>query len=127
VHNGAAEEFDYREATALFFFSPFGASTLDAVLHKMDHDSPHRRVRLAFVNCNEDQDKVFAKHSWLELYGYWDAERGGGHSVSFYRRTGVMVRKDDRIKPSAEDQVFGYEGELGHVTPDMIRYPTYLI
>lgn len=90
VHKGDAEEFDYSEATALFFFSPFGASTLDAVLHKIDHDSRHRRIRLAFVNCNEDQDKVFAKHSWLELYGYWDVEQEGGHSVSFYRRAGVI-------------------------------------
>ncbi|MGL3107821.1 class I SAM-dependent methyltransferase [Bradyrhizobium sp. BR 1432] len=91
VHNGAAEEFDYTEATALFFFSPFGASTLAAVLQKMDHDSQHRRIRLAFVNCNEEQDKVFARQSWLELYGYWRAAGRRAHSVHFYRRTGAEI------------------------------------
>lgn len=63
VHKGAAEEFDSTEAAALFFFSPFRASTLTAVLQKMDHDSQHRRIRLAFVNCNEEQRRLGSNHT----------------------------------------------------------------
>ncbi|WP_407180114.1 class I SAM-dependent methyltransferase [Bradyrhizobium sp. STM 3562] len=90
VQNGLAEDFDYTDATVLFLFNPFGALTLDGVLHKIDTDRGQRHVRLAFVNASADQDKVFAAHSWLERYCYWDVERGGGHSVSFYRRQGII-------------------------------------
>jgi precorrin-6B methylase 2 len=86
VHNGIAEEFDYTEATALFFFNPFGATTLDAVLHKINHDTRQNGVRFAFVNSTVYQDDVFAEHSWLEKYDYWNVERGAGQSVSYYRR-----------------------------------------
>lgn len=86
IHNGTAEEFDYTEATALFFFNPFGAVTLDAVLHKINRDTLHSRIRFAFVNSSAEQGEVFAQHSWLEQYDDWNVERGAGQSVSYYRR-----------------------------------------
>jgi hypothetical protein len=86
IHNGIAEEFDYTEATALFFFNPFGATTLDVVLHKINRDTRHHGVRFAFVNASPDQDEVFAQHSWLEQNGCWNVEQGAGQSVAYYRR-----------------------------------------
>jgi SAM-dependent methyltransferase len=86
VHTGPAEEFDYRGATALYFFNPFGPATLDLVLQKLQGDTAGNPLRLAFVNPSADQHAVFSKHDWLKRYDDWDTRRGGGHSVSFYQR-----------------------------------------
>jgi precorrin-6B methylase 2 len=86
IHKGVAEEFDYTDATALFFFNPFGATTLDAVLHRIDQDTRRKCVRFAFVNSSTEQDEVFARHCWLERYNDWNLERGAGQSVRYYRR-----------------------------------------
>jgi precorrin-6B methylase 2 len=85
IHNGIAEEFDYTKATTLFFFRPFGGTTLDAVLHRINHDTRQEIVRFAFVNPSAEHDEVFARHSWLERYDYWKVDRGAD-SVSYYRR-----------------------------------------
>ena len=90
VHKGVAEEFDYTEATALFFFNPFGATTLDAVLHKINHDTRQQNVRFVFVNASPEQDEVFARHTWLERYDFWSGDRGA-QPVSYYRRKRAAV------------------------------------
>lgn len=82
VHNGIAEEFDYTQATVCSSSIPLAPQTLDAVLHKINHDTRRNDVRFAFVNPSADHDEVFAQHTWLEQYDYLNAERGVGQSVA---------------------------------------------
>lgn len=86
IYSGVAEEFDYPEVTALYLFNPFGSTTLDTMLHKVQVDTYPHPVRMAFVNPSAAQDAVFAKHAWLERYDHWSPGVAGGHAVSFYRR-----------------------------------------
>lgn len=85
VHSLAAEEFDYSAASVLYFFNPFEANILDAVLQKLNADRGRRALRLAFVMESPEQRAVFLKHDWLRCYDRWvDAS---GHPVALYRTT----------------------------------------
>ncbi|MDB5540724.1 MAG: hypothetical protein JWQ89_2451 [Devosia sp.] len=88
VHEVEAQNFDYSGATALYFFNPFGAVTLDAVLSKLRADTSGSPLRLAFVNIAPHTQGVFALHDWLKLQAFWPAEAGGIHPVAFYARVG---------------------------------------
>lgn len=91
VENGLAQEFDYSNATVLYFFCPFGPTTLDAVLHKIQADRAGDQVRMAFVNLSQEHDEVFARHQWLEPYHSWHTARW----VKFWRQkaTGYAGRQ----------------------------------
>lgn len=79
----AAENYDYSEATVLYFFNPFEAPLLDQVLGKIRTDRARRPLRLAFVMESEAQRRVFTNHSWLSCYDrYIDEE---GRPVAFYQ------------------------------------------
>jgi SAM-dependent methyltransferase len=85
IHTGPAEEFDYSEATVLYLCKPFGPTTFDAVLRKVQHETRGHSVRLAFVNPSPDHMAVLAAQGW-EQTDYWDVVKGRGFSVSFCRR-----------------------------------------
>jgi precorrin-6B methylase 2 len=86
IHNGLAENFDYRGSTILYLFNPFGHKTLEAVLQKVEDDIQESPIRIVFVNPSKEHMSVFTKHIWLEQYDHWDVDRGRGHSVAFYQR-----------------------------------------
>lgn len=52
IVNLPAQQFDYRECTAVFLFNPFGESTLRETLASVERSIAHnpRRVRLAYLN-----------------------------------------------------------------------------
>ena len=81
VNHGAAEEFDYADATALYFYNPFGPKTLDAVLDKIERDVPVRSLRVAFANPSAAQAEVFFQRGW-HLYDRLTIDP----PVSFFRR-----------------------------------------
>jgi precorrin-6B methylase 2 len=83
VQKGIAEEFDYSDATVLYFFCPFGPATLDVVLNKIRKDNSTHRLRMAFVNLSANHDEVFANHAWLTTYDRWETEAG---VIKFFRR-----------------------------------------
>jgi SAM-dependent methyltransferase len=89
VYSQAAEDFDYSDATVLYFFNPFEANVLDIVLRKLDVDRAGRPLRLAFVMESPEQRAVFSKHKWLECYDRW--VNGTGHPVALYRSTRSLV------------------------------------
>ncbi|MGN6488355.1 MAG: class I SAM-dependent methyltransferase [Devosia sp.] len=86
VYQVAAQDFDYQGATALYFFNPFGAATLDLVLAKIRADTSGAPIRMAFVNIAEHTERVFNNHSWLALQEFWPAWKLGGMPVAFYSR-----------------------------------------
>jgi precorrin-6B methylase 2 len=81
VHTGAAEDFDYSEATVLFLFNPFGAATLASVLEKVREDVGGS-LRIAYAQTTHDD--LFQQQPWLEQTDHWEAP-DGAPDVSFYR------------------------------------------
>jgi len=79
----AAEDFDYTAATVVYFFNPFDAETLDAVLRKIEIDRTAASVRIAFVMESPAQNAVFQDHGWLECYERFVDT--AGHPVALYQ------------------------------------------
>ncbi len=85
IHNRVAQEFDYAQGTAFTLFNPFGASTLDAVLTKIRHDTIASGRPVRFAYANPVHESIFRNHQWLEKYASWDREQKQmEHSVIFY-------------------------------------------
>ena len=85
IYAVAAEDFDYSRDTVLYFFNPFEADILDAVLHKVAADRQMKPLRLAFVMESPEQRAVFDRHNWLECYARWTD--GPGHlNYALYRQ-----------------------------------------
>ncbi len=82
-----AEDFDYSEATVLYLYNPFGASTLQRVLDqvKASLNKHQREIRIAYVNPK--QECVIERAQWLERYGRWPRRQSRGieAAVSFWR------------------------------------------
>lgn len=78
-----AEEFDYSSATAFYFFNPFEAHVLDAVLSKIQADCRGNSIRLLFVMESEKQRAIFNLHHWLTCQRRWVGS--GGHPTALYR------------------------------------------
>jgi predicted RNA methylase len=88
-----AESFDYSEATIVYMYNPFGASTMQAVLDqiKSSLDQHQREIKIAYVNPK--QEFVMEPAEWLERYEHWPRRpsRGIEAAVSFWRtRTNVL-------------------------------------
>ncbi|HUR58800.1 MAG TPA: class I SAM-dependent methyltransferase [Opitutaceae bacterium] len=68
----SAELFDYRAATVLWVFNPFGPATMRAVLARVrDSLEKHpRALRIAYINATCGH--VFAAQPWLELEETWE-------------------------------------------------------
>lgn len=79
----AAEETDYTDVTALYFFNPFEPPLLDSVLNKIRSDRQGRATRMAFVMESVGHREVFSLHEWLTCYERF--EDGDKHIVAFYR------------------------------------------
>lgn len=85
VHTGTADEFDYSDASVLFLFNPFGATTLAPLLEKVGRE-PHRELRVVYANPSSEHDAVFEQQTWLEPTDRWDVdETDMDQTVSFYR------------------------------------------
>jgi predicted RNA methylase len=87
VINVSAEEYDYRIGTVYYLFNPFGASTLNAVLAKMEQAVRLKPRKLKIVYVNSVHDIVLNRCDWLEMYDRWEAGKQFGlmHDVSFWR------------------------------------------
>jgi SAM-dependent methyltransferase len=82
-----AEDFEYSEATVLYLYNPFGASTLLRVLDQIKTSlNTHRReIKIAYVNPKHDY--VIERVQWLERYAHWPRRQSRGieAAVSFWR------------------------------------------
>ena len=87
IVNLPAQQFDYRECTALFLFNPFGPGTLSAVLQRLIESVQRnpRRVRIAYVNPRHDQ--CIADAGAFEQFDRWDCRPCGRlkFDVTFWR------------------------------------------
>lgn len=90
VVTAAAQDFDYREATIVIMFNPFGPQTLRKVVGRIEqslHGNP-RRLRMVYFNpVHED---LLACVPWLRRYEHWPARllTGMKFAVSFWQTTG---------------------------------------
>jgi hypothetical protein len=85
-----AEEFDYRAATAIYLYNPFGAATLARMLARVaDSIAANPRIgRIAYVN--PEHEEVLARAGWLTRYAFWPRQMRWGieQAVSFWRWEG---------------------------------------
>lgn len=87
VFNCRAEEFDYRDATAIYLYNPFGATTLERMLARVADsiaENP-RSGKIAYVN--PEYEEVLSRGGWLTRYAFWprQMQRGVEQAVSFWR------------------------------------------
>jgi SAM-dependent methyltransferase len=66
VVQGRAEALDYRQASVLFMFNPFGPETIGQVVRKLGLSAAGRSVKLIYANPVHDD--ALAGTSWLERY-----------------------------------------------------------
>lgn len=86
VINSTAQEFNYSEGTVFTLFNPFGAVTLNAVLHSIELSLKAHPPAIRIVYVNPMHDEVFAQMKWLERYEFWNANnKKMEHAVSYYR------------------------------------------
>jgi predicted RNA methylase len=85
-----AEVFDYRPATVLWVFNPFGAATMRAFLSRVRDslEQNPRPLRLAYINATCSH--VLAAQPWLELVESWEMSAWSRVKtpVQFYRTRG---------------------------------------
>jgi hypothetical protein len=84
ILNIHAQEFDYREATVLMLFNPFGPSTVEAVLEQIRISARSHPIRIAYVNSVYDE--IFSTKTWLQRVEHWDKHKMNiEHSTTFYK------------------------------------------
>lgn len=86
IHNTLAQEYPFAEGTIFTLFNPFGPSTLNAVLKKLEQSIAATPRDVRVVYANPEHEDVLSQTRWLERYAYWDKnETGLEHTVIFYR------------------------------------------
>jgi predicted RNA methylase len=86
IIHGPAQEFNYRDCTAVFLFNPFNRGPLAAVLEAVRTvRSRSGAMRLAYVNPRFDQ--AFAEADGFERYDHWPLRPASRlkFAVSFWR------------------------------------------
>lgn len=82
-----AQEFDYRECTALVLFNPFGAATMELFLRSLADSLRARPRALRAAYVNPLHESVLARTPGFERYDRWDRAPWSGlkQNVSFWR------------------------------------------
>jgi SAM-dependent methyltransferase len=78
-----AAHLDYSDGHVFFFFNPFGAPTLRAVLESIDRSLALAPRRITVIYYNAVHEAVLAECSWLECHGLLPTF--SGVRVSFWR------------------------------------------
>lgn len=66
VIQGRAEDFDYSAGNVFFLFNPFGPSTLNQVLARIEQTLAQRSIKIIYVN--PVYDSVLATTPWLRRF-----------------------------------------------------------
>lgn len=86
IVTAAADDVDYRTASAVFLFDPFGATTMASVLDRIRATNERPELRIAYANPTQrhllDQTPWLTKDRMITA----DGDRLE-HPVAFYRRT----------------------------------------
>ena len=81
-----AEQFDYGEVNAVYFYHPFGRPVMDAFLARLDQ-TRHKGPAMRLVYANAVHEDALVEAGWLTKEDEWTAGKIGGfpHPVSFWR------------------------------------------
>lgn len=87
IENCSAVDFDYRDATALMLFNPFGSKTMGAFVHRIGEALLERPRPLRIAYLNPVHESVLASTPWLERYDRLPVSqwRGRKYAVTFWR------------------------------------------
>lgn len=78
-----AAHVDYSDGHVFFFFNPFGATTLRAVLQSIERSLVLAPRRVTVIDYNAVHEAVLADCAWLDCYGLLPTF--SGVRVSFWR------------------------------------------
>ncbi|HTV19522.1 MAG TPA: class I SAM-dependent methyltransferase [Polyangiaceae bacterium] len=85
-----AASLDYSDGHVFFFFNPFGAPTLRAVLASIERSLARAPRRVTVIYYNAVHEALLAAQPWLECYGLLPTF--SGVRVSFWRNRRIAAR-----------------------------------
>jgi len=93
IVSAPAQEFDYRDVSAIYLFNPFGAATMRRWLDRLASTRTRRSPPLRIAYALPRWDELLAERSWLEPSGRWEAGRlgSGAPETAFWRCPGTGV------------------------------------
>jgi SAM-dependent methyltransferase len=81
-----AEEFDYRDGTVFYFYNPFTAPILNAVLAVIRRSLDQHRRPVRLVYANPEFESCLEACDWLEKYDFWrPSQEDVAVNISFWR------------------------------------------
>lgn len=83
---GPAQQYDFRDATVVFFFNPFEQEPMVQVINKLgvSYKTSARRIRIAYANCIYEKPMYAA--TWLRKCEEWPPNTfpAFGRAISFW-------------------------------------------
>lgn len=83
----SAEDYDYEDATVVYFYNPFSARLVELVMERLFESFMRSPRLICVVYANPIHTEAIGRLNWLEKYEEWPASEfpGFGCPVSFWR------------------------------------------